>query len=186
MMPVNTHNRFNTMMETTAFDRDSIFRFLQTDDNMITEALDTALYGNHPNAWRSAWCLTHFLSVGNNNLQMRLGELIERVEKANPDGYQRELLKLIAKCSIGENESGQLTEICFTIWQQPKKQSSVRSEALKTLISIAENYPELKPELVLIFDSYADTLSHGIKYSLARIIKQIENEINQNKITQLC
>jgi hypothetical protein len=186
MIPQLTYNRFNAMMETTAFDRDYIFRFLQTDENIITEALDTALYGVHPHAWRSAWCIVHFLNSGDIKLQSRLDELLERTANAKPDGYQRELLKLISKCQLDETQYGRLADMCFNIWEQPRKQGSVRSEAFKTLMTIAQLYPDLKPEMILVFDSFADTLSHGIKHSLLRMRNQMENEIKQNKITKIC
>ena len=181
-----TYNRFNTMMETRDFDSRHIFALLQSDDSMVAEAIETALYGKHPHAWRSAWCLKHFLTEGNTALQQQLGALLDRVETASPDGYQRELLKLISLCTLSDDLLGRLTDICFSIWEQPRKQGSVRSEAYKTLVSIAAVYPELKPELVLIFDAYSDTFSHGIKHSLSRMRNQLEKEIKQNKTTELC
>jgi len=172
MMNNAMHTGFKYWLGNETFHKEISLSKLSEHSDAVDEAFSIALSGKQPEAWRAAWLLGHYFNNEDERLTDRLDSLIQLIPSAQPDGYQRELLKLIAKCSLNEAGAGVLADVCFSIWEQNRKQSSVRSEAFKTLIRISEWYPEMKPELQLLFEQYADSLSRGIKQSLQQRLNQ--------------
>ncbi len=172
MMNNAMHTGFKYWLGNETFHKEISLSKLSEHSDAVDEAFSIALCGEQPEAWRAAWLLGHYFYNQDQRLTEKLDSLIQLMPSAKPDGYQRELLKLIAKCELDEPRAGVLADICFSIWEQNRKQSSVRGEAFKTLIRISEWYPEMKPELQLLFEEYSDTLSPGIKQSLQRRLHQ--------------
>jgi len=72
---------------------------------------------------------------------------------------------------LTEECEGQLFDISFKIWENTGNQQSVRYNALKLILKIVEKHPDLSNEVVFLTESkYLETLSEGVKKSIARMI----------------
>ena len=92
------------------------------------------------------------------------------------DGHQRELLKILLKMDLEKSFEGLLFDLFVDLWEQVRKQPSVRSFAFKGMVKVAEKYPELKNEVLLLTQShYINPLSPGIRKSILKSIKNLEN-----------
>jgi hypothetical protein len=106
-------------------------------------------------------------------LQPYLSDFMDIVAKKE-EGHQREILRLIRKMEVDDDNEGKLFDICITIWETIDKTPSVRITAFKILVSIAKKHPELGDELkFLTNDGYTDTLSSGIKNSFNKLVKEL-------------
>ena len=75
---------------------------------------------------------------------------------------------------INEKFEGQIFNLCMNLWEQINKSPSVRITALKFIIRIVQNHPELKDELVFITqEHYLETLSAGVKRSVEKLLSDI-------------
>lgn len=74
---------------------------------------------------------------------------------------------------LDEKYEGVLFDICMGIWEQINKAPSVRINALKLIIKIANKHPELKQEIsLLVQDHYLTSLSHGARRSALKLLHQ--------------
>ncbi|MCC5916802.1 MAG: hypothetical protein JJU02_05680 [Cryomorphaceae bacterium] len=154
--------------------RDKFGAYLSEFPEKFNVVIDLALCEKTPYAWRCVWMLNH--SLKNNNLRLKpfANKLIQSVS-GKMDGHQRELLKLIGKIPLGENEEGRLFNTCLSIWEDVGKQPGVRFVAFKFMIKLGNKYPELLPEIMSLAQTqYMQSLSPGIRKSLQKMIdKQI-------------
>ena len=75
---------------------------------------------------------------------------------------------------IKEKYEGVIFDICMNIWEEISKVPSVRHTALKFIIKIAKNHPELLGEIeFLAQDHYLKSLSPGVKRSIERMMKEV-------------
>lgn len=154
-------------------DRQKYISIINSSHDRYVEAIELALSDEKPQAWRCAWILNHCSKKQDARLQPYLSNFINIVEKKE-EGHQREILKLIQKMDVDEDNEGKLFDICMTIWETIGKTPSVRITAFKTLVSIAKKHPELASELkFLTHDDYTDTLSSGIKNSFHKLVREL-------------
>ena len=86
-------------------------------------------------------------------------------------GHQRELLKLVIDKNLSEEEEGRLFEVCIEIWKDIHKKPGTRSYAFKFIHQVVLKYPEIKNELVGLFESeYLENMNHN--YPLAYLKRQ--------------
>ena len=154
-------------------DRLKYISVINSSNNRYNEAIKLALSDEKPQAWRCAWILNHCSKKRDARLQPYLVDFMDVVMKKE-EGHQREILKLILKMDVDDDNEGKLFDLCMTIWETIDKTPSVRITAFKILVNIAKKYPELAAELKFLTDSdYTDTLSHGIKHSFNKLVKEL-------------
>ncbi|MBN2664150.1 MAG: hypothetical protein JXR68_10915 [Bacteroidales bacterium] len=155
------------------FNDEKLVLFVNKNNENFTFAMKIALADEQPYAWRATWVINH----ATKNNDPRLTEYIYLITKdlqKKQDGHQRELLKLIEKIKIAEENEGLIFDICMTIWEDVDKIPSVRIIALKMLVKIVKKYPELMNELKFITqEHYTETLSPGIKNSMKKMMKNL-------------
>jgi hypothetical protein len=94
--------------------------------------------------------------------------------KSKKDGHQRELLKILYRMELTDKGEGIIFDICIRLWEQISKDPSVRITALKFIIKIAKEHPELLNEIkVLMQDHYLNPLSPGVKKAVKRMMNEI-------------
>jgi hypothetical protein len=156
------------------FNKAGMIRWMEDHPQYVGEALELALGNKQPWSWRAAWLLWSCLEEND----PRIKDHIQRILKAIPekkDGHQRELLKILEKMQISEEEEGYLFDLCVSIWERIHKQPSIRWTAFKMILRIAGRYPDLFREInFLTEDRYLETLSPGVKHSIMRMISELE------------
>lgn len=77
---------------------------------------------------------------------------------------------------LDEKYESVLFDMCMNIWEQINKAPSVRINALKLIIKIANKHPELKHEIsFLAQDHYLKSLSPGARHSALILLNQSTN-----------
>jgi len=77
---------------------------------------------------------------------------------------------------LDEKYESVLFDICMGVWEQINKAPSVRVNALKMIIKIANKHPELRQEIsFLTQEHYVDSLSPGAKHSIKKLMKELNN-----------
>lgn len=123
---------------------------------------------NDPHAWRFAWKLEHEINPNDKRIIPNVDFIIEGI-KHKKDGHQRELLKILEKIKLTQEQEGKLFDLCISLWKRIDKSPSVRIKAFQQLCKTASKYPELKKELIhFTSEEYTQTLGKGIKKSFDR------------------
>lgn len=147
--------------------------FLKSHPEHFDEAIKLAISDDQPYSWRSAWLLWSCMEENDKRIQKHIKSIVNSI-KTKKDGHQRELLKILYQMEIKEKYEGVLFDICITIWEQIGKVPSVRYTALKFIIKIAKNHPDLLDEIeFLAQDHYWKSLSPGVKRSIEKMMKEV-------------
>lgn len=147
--------------------------YLDTHPGYFEEAIQLAIADRQPYSWRAAWLLWSCMEENDPRIQVYVKNIIE-VLTAKDDDHQRELLKILLQMKLDEEYEGFLFNICTSLWEKINKKPSVRITALKLIIKIAANHPDLSNEIHFLTQKhYLDQLSPAARRSVARMIKKI-------------
>lgn len=151
--------------------------FMNSYPEYFDEAIELALADKQPYSWRAAFVLWSVIEENDKRIKKHINKFVKVVKNKN-DGHQRELLKILLMMELDEKYEGVLFDICMNVWEQIDKSPSVRVNALKMIIKIADKHPELKKEIsFLAQDHYLESLSPGAKHSVKKILSEFNNSV---------
>jgi hypothetical protein len=156
--------------------REIMIEAVKSSETHFQEAVKIALSAKEPACWRAAWILEASVRKNDKRLEAYADQLIETIA-GKADGYQRELIKLIFKIELSEEQEGRLFDICVSIWESVGKSSSVRCFAFNFISDVVSKYPELVNEVAFLTQSeYLEPLSPGIRRSVEKkVVKMLTN-----------
>lgn len=156
--------------------KQTLVSFLKKHPGLFEETIYVSLGNIQPQAWRAAWLIGNYMERNDARLLPHVDAILAALPRKG-DGHQRELLKILNRLELNEDQEGVLLDICMTIWEEIHKSPSVRGTAFQTILSIVKKYPELKCEIEhLTQPHYTETLSPGIKHSFYRLIGDDDEE----------
>jgi len=136
------------------------------------EAIKLAVADKQPYSWRAAWLLWSCMQENDKRIQVYFNEIISALT-SKKDDHQRELLKILLKMELNEEYEGILFNICSGVWEKINKKPSVRLTALKIIVKIVKQHPDLSHEIIFLTQSqYMDSLSPAVKKSVSKMIKE--------------
>lgn len=127
-------------------------------------------------AWRASWVLAVYSKSNAKDLNKYSDEFVNGLTNIKTDGHLRETLKILLNLDLEEEQTSEMFDFCMDVLQDNRRQASVRSIAFQFLIKISRDYPELKNEILIIFENIKDYLTSGVRHSMMLRIK--ENTIN--------
>ncbi|HEX2933806.1 MAG TPA: hypothetical protein VHO72_00490 [Bacteroidales bacterium] len=153
--------------------KDEMIAYLQSHPEYFEEAAALAMSNKRLYSWRAAWLLWSCMTENDSRIRPYIKSFINSLE-TKPDGHQRELLKILQNMELDEEDEGILFNVCVNLWLKINSQPSVRYTAFVLMSKMADKYPELLHEVLLLTeDHYIETLSPGIKHSISRVIEKI-------------
>jgi hypothetical protein len=153
------------------FDKKSVVERINSDETFFREVLQLALKNKQPAGWRSAWLLKHSLGRNDARIRKKVNNIIEAIPKVE-DGHQRELMLVLEKMDLDEDQEGHVFDISISLWESINKPSSVRIQGLKFILKTIRKYPELKNEVEFLFDPiYSENLTPGMMNMYQRFMK---------------
>ena len=114
--------------------------------------IEIALYNRNRKSWRAAYLAD---KINDNNpelLQPYLNEIIEQVKIEKNDGKKRHFLKLISMNELPVKQQGFMLDYCMKTLTSAKEPLAVRVHAMQILYNISEKEPDLKNEILAIFE----------------------------------
>jgi hypothetical protein len=147
--------------------------YMNSHPEVFDEAIKLALSDMQPYSWRAAYTLWSVIEENDKRIQKHIKKIVSAV-KNKRDGHQRELLKILLMMDLDEKYESELFDICMSIWEQINNTPSVRYNAFKFILKIADKHPELKQEIsFLTQDQYINSSSPGAKHSITKLIKEL-------------
>ena len=155
--------------------KNELVSFLRKNPELFDETVRISLGDERPQSWRAAWLIGHYMEDNDAILLPYVDSVLSNIS-GKEDGHQRELLKILNRLELTEDQEGRLFDTSLSIWEEIHKSPSVRGTAFQTILNIVKKYPELKSEIEHLTQSqYTETLSPGIKHSFFKLIGR-ENE----------
>lgn len=152
------------------FDVKNITQTLIGNNELLRKFVKYAI-SEEKHAWRAAWIISKYSEQTTEDLNIYADGFINAAKEIQADGHLREILKIIVHLNLNEDQNSEVFDLCLSLLQDNRRQSSVRSIAFQFLIKISKDYPELRNEISIIFDNIKDYLSHGIRYSMMKKLK---------------
>lgn len=144
---------------------------LQDSPDPIKILLDYTL-SDRKNMWRAAWVAASLIGKNDGRYSAYVPKLIKRLSTAK-GGFQREILQVLRRLKIDDDQQGYLFDACCGIWENLSNQSSVRITAFKFMIDVVNKYPELKDEVqYFTAKEYTKDLGHGIKRTFEKLLEK--------------
>ena len=157
--------------------KEEMMTFIKLDDKYFLEAIKLSLTSKQPYAWRAAWLVHSCLEENDNRVKPYIPEFIQNL-KGKPEGHMRELMKILYLVDLDEDQEGELFNHCISTWEQLGHRPAVRYVAFKHILKIAQKHLDLLPEILLLAqEQYTESLSPGIKHSIQKMIKAVNNKL---------
>lgn len=78
---------------------------------------------------------------------------------------------------LSEEYQGILFNVCLNVWEKINKKPSVRFNAFKIIVKIAQKHPDLSREIEFITQNqYMNSLSSTVKKSILKMIKKFDQD----------
>ncbi len=151
--------------------KSAMLSYIDEHPESFEELIQLTISDKQCYSWRAAWLLSICMEENDPRIQKHVVTMIQLLPNSK-ESQQRELMKIILLMEIEEDFEGILFDHCLTIWQNTKKQGSVRYYAFKMLLKITKKHPDLIQEFLSILDiQYLDSLTPGIKNSIRKRVK---------------
>lgn len=146
--------------------------YIKSHPEDFEEVIRLAIADRKPYSWKAAWLLWGCMEKNDPRLHRYIQRIIDVLPSRN-DSQQRELLLILQRMELDGKYEGNLFDICIKIWEKIGKKPSVRFNAFRLMIRIAEKHPDLFNEIqILTRDPHLDNLSDGVKKSVFRLMDQ--------------
>ncbi len=153
-----------------AFNKQAMMDWLAAHPESFEEAIPLAIANKQTHSWRAAWLLWRCMEDNDPCVRPFIQQIIQCLD-TKPDGHQRELLKILYRMHLSDEQEGYLFDLCMNVWEKIGKAPSVRHNAFRIIAKIASKYPELSNEIALITQGhYLDSLSPGVRRSVMKMI----------------
>ncbi len=154
--------------------KEVMISYIKDHFELFQSLLEASLSLEYSNAWRSTLLVGHIMEKNDVLIKPLVDDFIEVLLKLNHDGHQRQVLIVLDKMQLNEEQEGRLFDKCMTLWEDIKKIPSTRIRAFWMLLKIAEPYPEIQQDIKhFTTEYYLKTLSPGIRVIIEREIKKI-------------
>ena len=147
--------------------------YVRRNPAVFEELLQLSFDLHHKQAWRCAMLVGHIIKRNDLRIVSHIDKYIDVLPILPHDGHQRQVLIILDKMKLKEDQEGRLFDKCMTLWEDINKIPSTRIRAFWLLLKIAKPYPEIQQEIKHFTSAYyLETLSPGIKYSLEQKIQK--------------
>ena len=153
--------------------KDEMISFMHAHPEYFDEAIELAIDDKPTYSWRAAWLLWSCMEENDRRVKKYIKKIVDTLNSKN-DSHQRELLKILLKMKLKEEHESILFDHCMNIWENINKPPAVRVNALKFIVKIAKNHPELAKEITFLTEEhYLKSLSHGAKNSVSKLMREL-------------
>ena len=147
--------------------------YMEANPADFMELVELSVADKQPYSWRATWLLWSCMKKNDTRVQAHVSTIVKRLPTFK-DGHQRNLINILLKMEVDEDDEGLLFDACVDIWLDIKKQSSVRIKAFEVIVGLAKRYPELKQEVEALTDKrFVEPLSAGIKKSFYKMVGSV-------------
>lgn len=156
--------------------KELMIAYLKDHPGEVEEAIQLAISDQKKLSWRAAWVLSEILPEQAHKISLHIDKILEVLPEFE-DGHQRELIKVLQQCDLDEDQESLLYDHCVNIWEQIRKQPSVRYKAFEIMAHTSDKYPELIHEVLMLTEpQFVNSLSPGIRNGVLRLIRALEKK----------
>ena len=161
---------------TSRLNTDILVDRIEEDPDVFEMVWKIMLEDSYPLSMRASWVICHFVKKHPYFLEPRLRELVGLLPSIRTESVRRNVLNMISMLSIPEEYCGYLFDLCYGLLEHPGRSIACRAYAMTILYHISYTVPELKPELITLFESQQDSTSAGILARSKILLSKLHRE----------
>jgi hypothetical protein len=147
------------------------------DPQLFDHVWEIMLEEEHPVSMRAAWAITIYGKRFPEKIESRVREIAGILPRTKSASIKRCLLNLLSRTEIPEDLSGRVFDFCFELVESAKSGIAHKAYAMTIMYRISESEPELKPELISLFESQLDDESAGVKARSKILIDKLHRDL---------
>jgi hypothetical protein len=163
---------------TSRMNVDILIDKIEEDPDIFETVWEIMLEDSYPLSMRAAWVISHFAKKHPFFLEPRLPEMVDILPSVKTESIRRCLLNILSQLPIPDKQCGPLFDLCYEWLESPGSSIAARAYSMTILYNISNREPELKPELIALFESQKDALSAGVLARSRILLKKLYKEIS--------
>lgn len=155
--------------------RDLIVNYIGSDKARFEELVNAFLSGSYRITQRAAWPLSYCVKVHPELIKPHLKRIIMNLKKPGlPEAVKRNTVRFLQFIQIPKPLQGHVLEICFSYLQDTREPIAIRVFSMTVLANLAEEHPDLKPELIALIQRQMPYGSAGFVSRGKKILKKLD------------
>lgn len=149
----------------------------------VAALMDLFLHDEYRVVQRAAWILSYVAEKHPAVVQPHLEKMVNRMGDAGiPVAVKRNVVRVLQFMPIPENLQGPVMDYCFRFLEDPKETIAVRAFSMTVLANLAQQYPEIKNEIILLIeDQLREGASPGIRSRGKKTLEQLAGNSKSTK-----
>ena len=137
---------------------DELFRLFLNDEYRVVQ--------------RAAWPVSYCAIANPGLIKKHFGSLLTNLQKPNlHDAVKRNSIRLLQDVPIPRKYQGDVMTICFNYLVSPTEPVAVKAFSLTVLGKLANNYPEIIPEIKLLIEDQLPQQTAAFKSRAKKLLK---------------
>ena len=164
-------------IDSSRLNADLLVEKFEEEPDIFKILWDVTLLDTYPLSMRSSRVIWLIAKKHPDFIQTYLPEMIAKLDTFKTDGVRRNFMTILVEVPLPCIDLGYLFELCYTWLESPKEPVSIRGNAITILHKISGREPELKPELIDLFEAQLPSESAGIEARIKNFLKKLYNEV---------
>ena len=135
---------------------------IEEDMDIFDVVWKVMLEDSDPLSMRAAWSLVIFSKKHPYFIESRIPDIVDILPGIKSASVIRCLLNMITLVPVPKNQSGFLFDYCFDVIESVSSDIAHKAYAMTILYNISELEPDLKPELIALFETLMEDDSGAI------------------------
>ncbi len=164
-------------IDSSRLNADILVDKIEEDTDVLEIVWEIMLEDTYPLSMRASRVIWLFAIKHPYYIEPRLSEIINILPEIKTESVWRNMLNMISLFSIQKKHAGTLFDLCYKLVESQGTAIAVKANAMTILYNISNTEPELKIELITLFESQMDAESAAIfarsKILLQKLYKEI-------------
>lgn len=177
------HLRNEILKENSRDQTLAITKWVGDKPDRVAALVDLFLHDEYRVVQRAAWVLSYVAEKHPGLVQPHLEKMVNRMGDAGiPAAVKRNVVRVLQFMPIPENLQGPVMDYCFRFLEDPKETIAVRAFSMTVLANLAQQYPEIKNEIILLIeDQLREGASPGIRSRGKKTLAQLAGANKKTK-----
>jgi hypothetical protein len=133
----------------TSLHKAAMISAMAAHPELFDEAVELALSDTKRFSQRAAWLLWSCFEKNDKRIKPHIKRILSSLRNKSGN-HQRELINILLKMELDEEDESRLFDICISLWENVHNKTSIRYTAFKFISATARKYPDLSQEINLL------------------------------------
>jgi len=167
-------------IDSSRLNADLLVEKFEDDKKVFKTLLELMYQDSYPLSMRSSRVIWLIAKKYPSFIKPYLPEMIKKLPDFKVDSVKRNILSILVDVPLPDIDLGKLFDLCYSWLESDKETIAIRGNSITVLYKISEKEPELKGELIELFDAQLPCDSRGIEARIKVMIGRLKKDIKLN------